>query len=229
MDIGEVEKIIKTVGLAPSKSKYIVNLSKDLLAKFDGEVPNTYPELESLPGVGHKTASVVMNQIFGEPSIAVDTHVHRCSLRWGLSKEQTNLNKVQADLYKIFPQDQWSKLNMQMIYYGREYCTAKNHVNKECPICYHINQKTAIPLSPTAAPSVTDVSDVVSGKRKNPKKSNKGSISMDTDADSELVVGLNRPVNSNSTQTTHPPAPKLDLSPFSPKVCYTLSLLKLVG
>lgn len=105
-----VESIIRTVGLAPRKAQNIVNLSKILLDKFNGQVPCTYEDLESLPGVGHKTASVVMSQSFGEPAIAVDTHVHRLALRWGLSKDEKNVDKVQKDLMNIFPIEDWNRV-----------------------------------------------------------------------------------------------------------------------
>jgi endonuclease-3 len=123
----QIQAIIQPVGLAPRKAQYLYSLSKALLDKHDGKVPNTYEDLEALPGVGHKTASVIMSQCFGESSLAVDTHVHRLSLRWGLSKQEKNPDKVQADLYKVFPESSWNKAHLQMIYFGREYCTAKNH------------------------------------------------------------------------------------------------------
>lgn len=130
-----VQGIIQPVGLAPKKSQYIVNMSQELVARFEGAIPSTYEELESLPGVGHKTASVIMSQVFGVPSFAVDTHVHRLAQRWGISKEAKNVNKVQKDLCEFFPQDAWNKLHLQMIYFGREYCTAKDHTPSQCPIC----------------------------------------------------------------------------------------------
>lgn len=98
-----------------------------LIEKFGGVVPRTFAELESLPGVGHKTASVVMSQAFDTPSIAVDTHVHRLSLRWRLSKSEKDVNVVQKDLQNVFPQENWTKLHLQMIYFGREFCHAKQH------------------------------------------------------------------------------------------------------
>ena len=130
-----VQRIIQPVGLAPKKSQYIVNMSQELVARFAGSIPSTYDELESLPGVGHKTASVIMSQVFGVPSFAVDTHVHRLAQRWGISKEAKNVNKVQKDLCEFFPQEAWNKLHLQMIYFGREYCTAKDHTPSQCPIC----------------------------------------------------------------------------------------------
>jgi endonuclease-3 len=138
----EVEGIIKQVGLAPKKAVYVVEMSKMLLSHFNGEVPSTYEGLESLPGVGHKTASVLMSQSFGTPAIAVDTHVQRLAQRWGLSNE-SNVDKIQRDLMEVFPREHWNKvcpsqyvprslliaaqLHLQMIYFGREYCTAKDH------------------------------------------------------------------------------------------------------
>jgi len=166
----KVEKIIKTVGLAPSKSRYVVNLSNDIINKFKGDVPGNYKDLESLPGVGHKTASCVMNHIFNEPSIAVDTHVHRCALRWGLTKDANNPTRVQEDLYAVFPQKHWANLNLQIIYYGREYCTAKNHVPAECPICHHLSPKQiALEMGESISPA-PDLSPF------SPKKVGKGII-----------------------------------------------------
>ena len=130
-----MQRIIQPVGLAPKKSQYIVKMSQELVARFAGSIPSTYEDLESLPGVGHKTASVIMSQVFGVPSFAVDTHVHRLAQRWGISKEAKNVNKVQKDLCEFFPQEAWNKLHLQMIYFGREYCTAKDHKPSECPIC----------------------------------------------------------------------------------------------
>jgi endonuclease-3 len=110
LSISDVQRIIQPVGLANKKAEYIVNISRKLVGEFGGQVPSTFRELESLPGVGHKTASVVMSQVFGVPSIAVDTHVHRLSLRWGLTKEQKNPDKVQSDLCQLFPEDVWNKV-----------------------------------------------------------------------------------------------------------------------
>lgn len=127
LSVDVVEQIIKPVGLAPRKASYLVDLSKMIVNQFEGVVPCSYEDLEKLPGVGHKTASVIMSQAFGEPSIAVDTHVHRLALRWGLTKEKSNPDKVQKDLCDLFPREYWNRLHLQMIYFGREYCTAKNH------------------------------------------------------------------------------------------------------
>ena len=111
-----------------------------LRIRFDGKVPSNYEDLESLPGVGHKTASVLMSQSFGEPAIAVDTHVHRLALRWKLTKDEKSPDNVQRDLCKIFPKDRWNKLHLQMIYFGREYCPAKGHEPRNCPVCSWINR-----------------------------------------------------------------------------------------
>eukprot|EP00596_Hydrurales_sp_CCMP1899_P003808 CAMPEP_0119036292 /NCGR_PEP_ID=MMETSP1177-20130426/3915_1 /TAXON_ID=2985 /ORGANISM="Ochromonas sp, Strain CCMP1899" /LENGTH=468 /DNA_ID=CAMNT_0006995937 /DNA_START=108 /DNA_END=1514 /DNA_ORIENTATION=- len=145
MEASEIQKIIQPVGLAPKKSVYLKKLSQMMIDKFDGEVPNTYESLESLPGVGHKTASVVMSQAFGESALGVDTHVHRLSLRWGLSKHEKNVDKVQIDLHRQFPEEEWNKIHLQMIYFGREYCTAKLHEAKDCPMCSWVNKKDGQP------------------------------------------------------------------------------------
>ena len=116
MDVNDIESIIKPVGLAPTKALHISKLSKILIEKFDGAVPCTYSDLESLPGVGHKTASVVMSQIFGEPAFPVDTHVHRLALRWGLSKEVKSPTKVQQDLCGLFPREHWNKVRFVLCY-----------------------------------------------------------------------------------------------------------------
>ena len=129
-----VEKIIKTVGLAPTKSKNIVLLSQMIVEKFDGVLPQTFAELESLPGVGHKTAAVVISQAFGHPAFPVDTHIHRLAHRWKLSNGK-NVRQTERDLKKTFPQETWNKLHLQMIFFGRQYCPARGHDEKTCPIC----------------------------------------------------------------------------------------------
>lgn len=130
----EIEEMIRPCGLSPTKSKAIWNLSKLLLEKFGGEVPSSFEELESLPGVGHKTASVVMSQAFGLPAFPVDTHIHRCAKRWGLSSGK-NVEQTERDLKKMFPQKKWNKLHLQIIFFAREYCQARKHDPKDCPIC----------------------------------------------------------------------------------------------
>lgn len=116
LEYSYVQQIIQPVGLAPKKAQYVVNLSKLLVEKHNGKVPSTYEELEALPGVGHKTASVIMSQLFQEHAFAVDTHVHRLSLRWGLSKEQTNVAKVQEDLSAAFPQESWDRVSDHSVF-----------------------------------------------------------------------------------------------------------------
>jgi endonuclease III len=129
-----VEAIVRPCGLAPSKSKHIVELSKMLVTEFGGKVPHTFEELERLPGVGHKTASVVMVHAFKVPAFPVDTHIHRLAARWGLS-DGTTVVKTEKDLKTLFPKEEWEKRHLQMIYFGREYCKAVKHDKKACPIC----------------------------------------------------------------------------------------------
>lgn len=130
----KIEKIIKSCGLAPQKSYNISNLSKIIVNKFNSIVPENFKDLESLPGVGHKTASVVMSQGFGHPAFPVDTHIHRLSQRWGLTKGK-NVNETESDLKKIFPKESWNKLHLQFIYYGRSNCTARGCDGTICEIC----------------------------------------------------------------------------------------------
>lgn len=130
----KIRQIIKPCGLSPAKSKNIKKLSEILVKKFGGQVPQTFGELESLPGVGHKTASVVMSQVFGKPAFPVDTHIHRLAHRWGLSNGK-NVGQTEKDLKRLFPEDSWRKLHLQMIYFGQEYCRARSHDKKKCPIC----------------------------------------------------------------------------------------------
>jgi endonuclease III len=125
---------IKTCGLAPTKAKNIHRLSEMLLEQHGGVVPNDLEALEALPGVGHKTASVVMSQAFGRAAFPVDTHIHRLAARWGLSKG-TNVVHTERDLKKVFPESSWSKLHLQIIYFGREYCPALGHDLSTCTIC----------------------------------------------------------------------------------------------
>ncbi len=130
----DVEKIIKPCGLSPRKSRAIVELSNILIDQHDGEVPQSFEALEALPGVGHKTASVVMSQAFGVPAFPVDTHIHRLAQRWGLSKGK-NVAQTESDLKKLFPEASWNKLHLQIIFYGREYCTARGCNGLVCEIC----------------------------------------------------------------------------------------------
>ncbi len=132
--VEKVREIIRTCGLAPQKSKAIVELSRRIDKEFHGIVPADFQELESLPGVGHKTASVVMAQAFGIPAFPVDTHIHRLAQRWGLSSGK-NVRQTEADLKDLFPVDTWIRLHLQFIYFGREYCTARGCDGTICQIC----------------------------------------------------------------------------------------------
>ncbi len=132
--VEEIEKIIKPCGLAPTKSKAIKKLSQILVEKYGGEVPKSFELLKELPGVGHKTASVVMSQAFGVPAFPVDTHIHRCAKRWGLSSGKSVV-QTEKDLKEIFPKKIWNKLHLQIIFFAREYCRAVVHDPAECPIC----------------------------------------------------------------------------------------------
>ena len=134
LSINNIYKIIKPCGLGPQKSKAIKELSNILMEKFNSKVPNTFEELEQLPGVGHKTASVVMSQGFGIPAFAVDTHIHRLAQRWGLTNGK-NVKQTEKDLKNIFPEELWNKLHLQIIFWGREYCTARSCYGLDCKIC----------------------------------------------------------------------------------------------
>ncbi len=130
----EIEAIIKPCGLSPRKSKAIHRLSEILLEQHGGQVPQDINALEALPGVGHKTASVVMSQAFGEPMFPVDTHIHRLAARWGLSSGK-NVVQTERDLKKLFPKESWNSLHLQIIFFGREHCPALYHDLEHCPIC----------------------------------------------------------------------------------------------
>lgn len=130
----EIEQIIRPCGLAPAKSKNIHRLSEILLEKHQGIVPDSLAALEALPGVGHKTASVVVSQAFGIPAFPVDTHIHRLAWRWMLSNGK-NVKKTEADLKKVFAKETWNKVHLQIIFFGREYCPARGHDPRACPIC----------------------------------------------------------------------------------------------
>ena len=129
-----IYNIIRPCGLAPQKSKAIFELSRILVKKFKGKVPESFEELEELPGVGHKTASVVMSQGFGHPAFPVDTHIHRLSQRWGLTNGK-NVVQTEKDLKDLFPKKSWNKLHLQIIFYGREFCQARSCYGLECEIC----------------------------------------------------------------------------------------------
>jgi len=130
----KIEKLIKKIGIFRIKAKSIYNLSNLLIKKHDGKVPNTFEDLEKLPGVGHKTASVVMSQGFGYPAFPVDTHIHRLAQRWGLTNGK-NVVQTEKDLKRFFPKKSWNKLHLQIIYYGREYCKARDCFGMTCKIC----------------------------------------------------------------------------------------------
>lgn len=134
LSIEEIREIIKPCGLSPMKSKGIAGLSKILVEKYNGQVPNTFEALEELPAVGHKTASVVMTQWFGVAAFPVDTHIHRLAYRWGLTNGK-NVEQTEKDLKRLIPEEKWNKAHLQIIYFGREYCPARGHDWKACPIC----------------------------------------------------------------------------------------------
>ncbi|PWU04231.1 MAG: endonuclease III [Verrucomicrobia bacterium] len=139
LGLEKVKEIIKPCGLYVAKSRAIIELSKILLEKYGSEVPRTFEELEALPGVGHKTASVVMVQAFHKPAFPVDTHIHRLAKRWGLS-EGKNVIATERDLKALFPKEKWAKVHLQMIYYGREFCTARGCDGTKCVICKVVNK-----------------------------------------------------------------------------------------
>lgn len=134
LSVAEIHELIRTCGLAPAKAKAIAGLSKILVEEHGGKVPRTFEELEALPGVGHKTASVVMAQAFGIPAFPVDTHIHRLAERWGLS-DGSSVERTERDLKSIFPESAWIRLHLQIILFGREHCPALRHDFATCPIC----------------------------------------------------------------------------------------------
>ena len=139
-DVDDIRQIIRPCGLSPQKSKAIKRLSEILVEDYNGVVPQDMEALETLPGVGHKTASVVMSQAFGVPAFPVDTHIHRLAQRWGLT-EGKNVVQTERDLKRLFPKEQWNALHLQIIYYGREYCSARGCDGTVCEIC-----RTCYPL-----------------------------------------------------------------------------------
>lgn len=134
VEVSQVEHIIHSLGLSKTKAKNIVELSKIIVETYQGKVPNSFESLEALPGVGHKTASVVMAQAFQEPAFPVDTHIHRLAKRWGLTAGKTR-ERTEKDLKELFPKKEWIKLHLQIIYFARKYCQARVHNIHECPIC----------------------------------------------------------------------------------------------
>ncbi len=134
LPVGEIARLIRRIGLTAMKAKHLKRLSEILVAEHGGEVPQTFAALEALPGVGHKTASVVLNQAFGLPTFAVDTHIHRLAARWGLSSGR-NVVETERDLKRLFPEDAWGRAHLEIIYFGREHCPALRHDLDACPIC----------------------------------------------------------------------------------------------
>jgi endonuclease-3 len=134
LEVSQIQSLIREVGLAPTKAKNIKRLSELLLERHHGEIPNTFEDLEALPGVGHKTAGVVLAQAFGIPAFPIDTHIHRLASRWGLSNGK-NVEQTERDLKAIFPEKAWNDLHLQIIFFGREYCPARYHDLSQCPIC----------------------------------------------------------------------------------------------
>jgi len=139
-DVADIAAIIRPCGLSPRKSKAIHELSQMLLDEHSGAVPNDMEALEKLPGVGHKTASVVVSQGFGVPAFPVDTHIHRLAWRWGLTTGK-NVVQTEKDLKRLFPKEIWNKLHLQIIFFGREFCPARGHHPLECPICSRFGRK----------------------------------------------------------------------------------------
>ena len=143
VDAEEIRQIIRPCGLSPRKSKAIKELSRILTQEYGGRVPQDWAALEALPGVGHKTAAVVMSQAFGVPAFPVDTHIHRLAYRWALSTGK-NVEKTEADLKRLFPEDSWNKLHLQIIFFGREYCPARGHRMLDCPICARFGRRSLL-------------------------------------------------------------------------------------
>jgi len=132
--VEEIQRVIRPCGLSPQKAKAIAGLSRILVEKHHGQIPRTFADLEDLPGVGHKTASVVMAQAFGVPAFPVDTHIHRLAQRWKLTNGK-NVEQTEKDLKNLFPQEHWNKLHLRIIFYGREHCTAHSCDGTDCEIC----------------------------------------------------------------------------------------------
>lgn len=139
--VEDIKTIIRPCGLSPQKSKAIYGLSEILMKEFNGEVPASFVELEKLPGVGHKTASVVMSQAFAYPAFPVDTHIHRLIYRWGLSNGK-NVKQTEKDCKRLFPKALWNRLHLQIIFFGREHCKARPHNPRSCPICSEIGRSS---------------------------------------------------------------------------------------
>jgi len=140
LSVSEIRTIVQPCGLSENKSKAIHRLSEILMEKYNGEVPQTFEALEELPGVGHKTASVVMSQAFGVPAFPVDTHIHRLAIRWNLTSGK-NVVETEKDLKALFPREKWNKLHLHIIFYGRKFCPARGHNIENCPICSAFEKK----------------------------------------------------------------------------------------
>lgn len=147
LPVAAIEEIIRPCGLAPAKARSISKLSSILMDEHGGKVPDTFEALERLPGVGHKTASVVMSQAFGVPAFPVDTHIHRLAWRWGLSRGE-KVEATEADLKALWPEKTWNRRHLQMIFFGREHCPARGHVVAACPICSKYGVKTRMAGNP---------------------------------------------------------------------------------
>ena len=143
LSVDQIESVIRPCGLGPSKAKGIYGLSEQIIRLHQGNVPQSFSALEELPGVGHKTASVVMAQAFGVPAFPVDTHIHRLIYRWGLSTGK-NVVKTEQDCKNLFPEEKWNLLHLQIIFFGREYCPARGHDLSQCPICKKIGRKSLL-------------------------------------------------------------------------------------
>jgi endonuclease-3 len=143
MTVEEIKAIIRPCGLSPMKSKGIYGLSKMIIEQHNGQVPQSFKDLEAMPAVGHKTASVVMSQAFGVPAFPVDTHIHRLAYRWKLSTGK-NVQKTEKDLKAVFPRDTWNKIHLQIIFFGRKYCPARGHAPLSCPICKDYGRATLL-------------------------------------------------------------------------------------
>ena len=141
LSVNEIREIIRPCGLSPRKSQAIFTLSEMLIEKYGGVVPQSFEALEEFPGVGHKTASVVMAQSFGVPAFPVDTHIHRLLTRWGVTSGK-NVDQTEKDAKRLFPEELWNKLHLQFIFFGREHCPARGHIPNQCPICSKIGRRS---------------------------------------------------------------------------------------
>jgi endonuclease III len=148
LPVNAIERIVRPCGLAPTKAKNIRALSRLIVERHGGRVPEAFEELEALPGVGHKSASVVMVQAFGKPAFPVDTHIHRLAARWGLSSGKSVV-ETERDLKRSFPEDVWGAVHLQMIYFGREHCPARGHEPARCPVCRWAAPRTRLVAVPT--------------------------------------------------------------------------------